>query len=61
MTNNARQLCKSKIVVNVLHIILYGKKESEINVIPKGDKPFKTLHIYHLSIIDERVTCKKYI
>ena len=39
----------------------YGKKEGEINVIPKGDKPFETLHTDHLSIIDKRVTSKKYI
>lgn len=38
-----------------------GKVEGLVHSIPKGDKPFYTLHIDHIGILDARVTSKKHI
>ena len=38
-----------------------GKVEGKIQSIPKGDKPFDTIHVDHVEIADKRVKGKKYI
>lgn len=38
-----------------------GKTEGKITSIPKGDKPFDTIHIDHVTISDARVPNKKHI
>ena len=38
-----------------------GKKEGYLNIVPKGDVPFSTLHIDHLGPIDRKRLIKRYI
>lgn len=38
-----------------------GKVEGKFRSIPKGDKPFDTVHVDHVAISDARVTTKKHV
>lgn len=45
----------------IVYAPVYGKSEGELHSIPKGNKPFVTLHIDHYAPLEKTPTGKKYV